>query len=47
MIRVLHNHAYFRDSPGEWLFFGLRWAPGTIECNAYTLSRDLNAIVPL
>ncbi len=47
MIRVLHNHAYFERHPGLWLFVALTWAPGHIDCDLYTLSEELSALVPI
>lgn len=47
MVRVLHHHAYFQQSPGIWLFVGLTWGSQTIECEVYTLSDQANAIIPV
>ena len=38
MIRVLHNHAHFRPRSEAWLFIGLSWVPGHIDCDVFTLS---------
>jgi len=47
MIRVLHNHAYFLQCPGIWLFVGLMWADQTIECDLYTLNEKLDGLAAL
>ena len=47
MVRVLHNHAHFPESPAIWLFVGLTWADQTIDCDLYTLNEQLDALVPV
>jgi hypothetical protein len=47
MIRVLHNHAHFEADPGLWLFVGVTWEPGQIDCHTSTLNADLDAFIPL
>lgn len=47
MVRVLHNHAHFRSSPGAWLFLGLTWTLKEINCDFQTLNNDLTAIVSI
>ena len=47
MIRVLNNHAYFRQCPGIWLFVALTWRGRSIECDLYTLNRELNSFIPV
>jgi len=47
MLRVLHNHAHFRPSPGIWLFVALTWREKQIECELYTLNGTLDALIPV
>lgn len=45
MLRVLHNHAYFEQSPGLWLLIGITWSAQKMEYEVYTLNDQLDAIV--
>lgn len=48
MVRVLHNHAHFAESPGLWLFVGLTWGGQLpLDCHMSTLSKELDGLVHL
>jgi len=47
MVRVMHNHAYFRRGPGAWLFLGLSWGHQQIQCDIKTLGKQLDALTPV
>jgi hypothetical protein len=47
MIRVMRNHAHFKPTSETWLFFGLTWGQGHIDCDVYTLNHGGTAFSPL
>ncbi len=47
MIRVLHNHAHFKRSPGLWLFVELTRRQRKLDCDFYTLNKELSGFVPI
>jgi len=45
MLRVLRNHALFDAKSEEWLFVGLVWRQGAVDCDVYTLNDDASELV--
>lgn len=47
MVRVLRNHAYFDATSEDWLFVGLTWRAGHLECSVYALNESSSALVEI
>lgn len=47
MIRVLHKHALFDPKSEVWLFIGLVWCQGYLDCDVYTLNDEASELVTI